>query len=164
MARWLFIAKKTYLFMKYNYNTTQFTRPTAWIVYIKGMPWMGSCCLSFLHSPTAINWLYRGKVPACHRLWPPVWLKYSVHTSWSALLPSRRRHRPRAAWCPFSGPGCRGKRSGERHSPATETLVKTQKLRSEFPSDEHKPGLLYKTTYTLFLRVLYCYTHEYILN
>lgn len=73
----------------------------------------------------------RVKVPACHRLGPPGWLKYSVHTSLSALLPFRLTRRPHAVWCPFSGPGCRGRRSGERRSPTTETLVKTQKLRSK---------------------------------
>lgn len=84
-------------------------------------------------------------VPACHTLWLPAWLKYSVHTSSSASPPSPRRRRLRAAWCPFSGPGCRGKRSGEPRSPTTGTLVEMLLLRSKYLLEEGTTPDLYLT-------------------
>ncbi len=72
-----------------------------------------------------------GVVPACHTLWLPALLKCSVHISSSAWLPSPPRRRLRAVGCPFSGPGCRGKRSDEPHSPTTGILVEIQQLRSK---------------------------------
>lgn len=133
-TRWLLIPKKGFLFIQ-----------EIWVYTPSCLKSVQTCiCVQDIRLPGIYQssdcnlLIFRVKVPACHRLWPPVWLKYSVRTSLSALLPFHPRHRPRAAWCPFSGPGCRGKRSGERRSPTAETLVKTQTLRSEFLSDEKK--------------------------
>lgn len=90
---------------------------------------------------TVMDWcsaVFSGRVivlPACHTLWLPASLKCSVHISSSAWPPSPRRRRLRAAWCPSSGPGCRGRRSGEPRSPTTGTLVKTLQLSWKFLSD-----------------------------